>query len=71
MLRAQLRGADDVLGRIHAGQVLAKSGEHANIEAIADAYVEEPFWGLRVEWAKALSQASTQTAVEALEARCQ
>ncbi len=65
-LRAQLTGAADVIGRIQAGRALAKSGTPANIAALRDAYRSEPFWGVRVEWARALGEAGAQAALEAL-----
>lgn len=68
MLRTQLTGAADVTGRILAGRELAATAKRRNIEAIAAAYPTEPFWGVRVEWAKALGKAASEAAVEALAA---
>lgn len=65
-LRAQLTGAPDVIGRILAGRELAKTRSRANIRAVADAYRDEPFWGVRVWWAQALGEAGTGEALEAL-----
>lgn len=65
-LRRQLTHAGDVIGRILAGQALAKSGMRANIAAVRDAYRQEAFWGVRVELAGALGDAGSQAAVEAL-----
>ncbi len=65
-LRRQLLGAPDVVGRILAGEELAKTGRAKNIGAVRDAYAAEPFWGVRREWARALSKAGTEAALEAL-----
>jgi aminopeptidase N len=66
MLRHQLVAAPDILGRIQAGAELAKTGRRKNIEAIHDACRAEPFWGVRVELAKALGGAGAEAAIEAL-----
>lgn len=64
-LRAQLRGGD-VIGRIVAGKTLAKTGTRANVEAIAAAWATEPFWGVRVEWARALADSGALAAGPAM-----
>ncbi|UCG24533.1 MAG: hypothetical protein JSW55_00575 [Chloroflexota bacterium] len=66
MLRTQLREAKDVIGRIQAAHELAKSGKRANVQAVIDAYADEPFWGARIEFAKALSKAGSETALTGL-----
>jgi aminopeptidase N len=66
MLRAQLTGAKDVIGRIQAAHELAKTGKRANIQAIVDAYADEPFWGVREQFAQALVKADTEAAVAGL-----
>jgi len=66
MLRAQLTQAKDVVGRIQAAHELAKTGKRANIQAIVDAYRNEPYWGVRVEFARALGKANTETAIAGL-----
>jgi aminopeptidase N len=66
MLRAQLTGAKDVIGRIQAAHELAKTGKRANIQAIVEAYADEPFWGVREQFARALGEADTEAAVEGL-----
>jgi aminopeptidase N len=66
MLRKQLTEAKDLIGRIQAAHELAKSGKRNNIQAVVDAYAGEPFWGGRVEYAKALSQSGSEAAVEGL-----
>lgn len=66
MLRAQLVGAPDVVGRIQAAYELAKTGKRTNVEAIVAAYADEPFWGVRCEFAKALGQANAEAAIAGL-----
>ncbi len=66
MLRKQLTKAEDVIGRIQAAHELAKSGKRANIQAVVDAYGDESTWGARVEFARALSKAASETAIEGL-----
>ncbi|MBN1944379.1 MAG: HEAT repeat domain-containing protein [Bradymonadales bacterium] len=65
-LRTQLVKAPDVIGRIQAGNELARTGKTRNIQAIEEAYRAEPFWGVRREWARALGKAGVQEAAEAL-----
>jgi len=65
-LRRQLTHAEDVVGRIHAGVELAKTGRAKNVEAVAAAWRKEKFWGVRREWAAALSKSGTEPAVAAL-----
>ncbi len=66
MLKAQLSGASDVVGRIRAGQELVKTGKHENIQAVIKHYGEEPFWGVRIELAESLANANKQVAVDGL-----
>jgi len=66
LLRAQLRGDEDVIGRILAGRELVKSGGRGDLEAIAAAWPEEPFWGVRIAWALALGKAGSEQALELL-----
>jgi len=65
-LRKQLTHAPDVIGRILAAQELCKTGKRKNVEAVRDAYKEEPFWGVRQYMAAALGKAGVESAVEAL-----
>jgi aminopeptidase N len=65
-LRRQLTDAPDVVGRIQAAFELAKTGRERNLDALADAYRREAFWGVRVEQAKALAKARTDRAVGVL-----
>ena len=65
-LRRQLTAAPDVVGRIRAGAELAKTGRAKNLAAIGEAFAAEPFWGVRLQWAKAVSKAGTDVAIEVL-----
>ncbi len=65
-LRAQLRAAPDVIGRIIAGCELAKSGRPQDIEEIQAAYQAEGFWGVRVEHADSLAECGSDAAIGAL-----
>ncbi len=66
MLRAQLLSAPDLIGRIEAAQTLAQSAKHINIQAVVNAFVQEPFWGARCEYAVALGEANHATAIDGL-----
>ncbi len=66
LLRDQLRGATDVIGRILAGRELVKSGARGDLQAIADAWSKEPFWGVRIAWAQALGDATSAQALTIL-----
>lgn len=66
MLRNQLTNAKDVIGRIQAAHELAKTGKRWNIQAIVEAYAQEPFWGVRREFAQALGEASSEAAAAGL-----
>ena len=61
----QLKNSN-MLGRIQAASFLAKKPKMKNIEAIRDAALKEPFWGARVEMAKALSSANSNFAISPL-----
>lgn len=65
-LRALLTDPRDLLGRIHAGWTMATSGKRAQVEAVRDAYRSEPFWGVRIQFAKALQKAGSEAAVAAV-----
>ncbi len=65
-LRAQLTDAQDVPGRIRAAANLCKSGTRSNLQAVADAWRQEKFWGVRVHMAAALGESACQAAVEIL-----
>ena len=65
VLLRQLREGD-VFGRVLAARELCRTMRRDNILAIAAAWREEPLWGVRAQIAKALAQANTEEAVEAL-----
>src|SRR5690606_17942195 len=65
-LETQLVSAPDVLGRIQAGIELAKQGKPHGVHKLADRWTAERFWGVRLEWAKALGHAGTAAALDAL-----
>ncbi|MFO7564351.1 MAG: M1 family aminopeptidase [Enhygromyxa sp.] len=65
-LETQLVSAPDVLGRIQAGIELAKQGKPHGVHKLADRWTAERFWGVRLEWARALGHAGTAAALEAL-----
>ena len=65
-LKRQLTEAGDVIGRILAGTALCKGGTRSGTLAVRDAWLGEPFWGVRVELARALGEAGTDVAVEVL-----
>ncbi len=65
-LLVQLTAATDVVGRIRAARTLLDGGRRKRVDAVAAAYANESFWGVRVEIADALAGAGTQAAVEAL-----
>jgi aminopeptidase N len=66
MLRAQLLNAPDLIGRIEAANTLVESAKHVNIQAVVDAFLQEPYWGARCEFAAALGDANHATAIEGI-----
>lgn len=70
-LETQLTGAKDVVGRIQAGRALVESGKRSSLRKVLDAWSGEPFWGVRLEWGKAMAKAGSVAArdawIEALE----
>jgi aminopeptidase N len=66
LLRTQLTAAPDVIGRILAARELVKTSQRANIQAVIDAYPNEPYWGVRREIAEALRDAKHETALAGL-----
>ncbi len=65
-LLAQLSKGPTVTLRIHAAEMLAKSGKAKNIAAIVDAYKLETFWGVRREMARILAESQSKVAEEGL-----
>ena len=66
MMLYQLKHDDDVLGRINAAQGLAKLGSPDCIEALKDAVLNDPFWGVQAEAARALGTIKSEAAMNAL-----
>lgn len=62
----QLTQAPDVIGRILAGRELAETAKGKNVAAIADAYANEPFWGVRQQWCASLGKVGNNHGIEAL-----
>ncbi len=67
MLMEQLKGdKDDVMGRVYAARELGKKGTRAATDALADALLKDPFWGVQAECAEALGKVHNERALEAL-----
>ena len=66
MLRRQLTTAPDITGRIHAANTLVETAKTTNIEAVVDAALQEPFWGVRAVIADALGEVNHAAAVTGL-----
>ena len=54
MLNAQLADTNDVIGRIHAIQQLEKRDDKVAVEKLRTVLNSDPFWGVRVDAARAL-----------------
>jgi len=66
VLGAELTSAPTVRGRVSAARRLGKAGGRRQVRALVDAYPGEPFWGVRVEIARALAASGSAEAVAAL-----
>lgn len=66
LLRRQLTESNDVIGSILAAHELARTGKAKNLQAIIDAWDDEPFWGVRREFADALTASKTEQALVAM-----
>jgi len=55
MLMRQLK-TGDIISKIHAAKELTKKGKKNELEAVAQAYKDDKFWGTKVELAKLLRQ---------------
>ena len=55
-LKAQLKADPDPISRIFASIALREMGGIAVVEALKEAFVNEPFWGVRLEIVKQLGQ---------------
>jgi aminopeptidase N len=62
----QLKQDQDVIGRIQAAQDLAKVGAPDCIQALKEAVLHDPFWGVQAEAARALGTVKSQAAMRAL-----
>ncbi len=63
LLKRQLQKSD-MIGKIFAAVELGKIGSFKNLDAIANQYRVESFWGLKVEFVKALFSADNYHAIE-------
>jgi aminopeptidase N len=61
-LRYQLAHDPDVLGRVEAAEELAKHKDDTNIDALAHALNNDPFWGVRAAAASALGTVGSEKA---------
>lgn len=66
LLLHQLEHDTDVMGRIEAAKALAKLGSVEAVAALRRAVLEDPFWGVQSEAAKALGKVRSKAALEAL-----
>lgn len=66
LLRYQLAHDPDVLGRVEAAEELGKNNIENNQDALIAALNKDPFWGVRVTAAKALSSLGDEKAQTAL-----
>jgi aminopeptidase N len=66
MLYAQLEDKDDVLGRLLAIDTLKDSKSHQAVEKLSHALNEDPFYGVRIEAARALQSIHSDESLEAL-----
>ncbi len=70
MLIAQLRNDEEASGRIEAAQGLQKEAAPDAIAALKEALLNDPFWGVRAEVARALGNIRTEAALEELIEGC-
>lgn len=66
LLLHQLQHDDDVMGRIDAAKGLAKLGTPEAVGALKTAVLQDPFWGVQAEAAKALGEMKSKAAMHAL-----
>lgn len=62
----QLEEAEDIIGRIQAGQLLLQSGSPQHVDAVVQALKRERFWGVRVELVKSLGENNSEYALRGL-----
>ncbi|MGG6241300.1 M1 family aminopeptidase [Nodosilinea sp. AN01ver1] len=65
-LKAQLQHDPDPLSRIEAAIALAKKGNLEAVQALSQALIDEPFWGVRAEVAEQLASVKLDQAVAGL-----
>ncbi|NDE14152.1 hypothetical protein EBZ80_04395 [bacterium] len=66
LLKAQLTGARDVIGRMLAASELVKTGRGANISAVGEAMAREPHWTVRCEVAGFFADSNTGASLDAI-----
>jgi aminopeptidase N len=66
MLHAQLGVEDDMIGRVFAVEQLARRRDPTTVEKLRGTLQNDPFWGVRLEAAKALRAIHTEDARSAL-----
>ena len=66
MLLYQVKHDEDVIGRIDAARELAKLGAPDCVEALKATVLEDPFWGVQAEAARALGTIRSESAMRAL-----
>lgn len=65
-LKAQLQHDSDPISRIYAAQAIAKKGGLEAVKALSEALVNDSFWGVRSEVAKALATIELDDAFDGL-----
>ena len=66
LLIHQLKHDDDAAGRIDAAKELAKLGSREAVDALKQAVLKDPFWGVQLEAARALGTMKSSMARDAL-----
>ena len=66
LLKRQLTGSPDAVGRIHAANQLCASGKRSQILDVINAYSTENFWGVRREMLRALAETNSEIALNAI-----
>ena len=66
MLLYQLKNDDDCIGRLRAAWRLAKFGSADVVAALKDSVMQDSFWGVQAEAARALGSIKTRIAMDSL-----
>ena len=66
MLRKQLENQEDMIGRLLACKLLGNRKTHESVELLTAAMQNDPFYGVRIEAASALSKHETDESLKAL-----